>query len=487
MADVDTSIRITAETKAALQNLAQLDTQMGASARAILAASNNASAGFSRMDGAMGMLAKRSTPALGAAFGSLSSQAISMTTGFSGAAGMIGVLGQSMLMASPLIGGVAIAAAALTTIFIKKKDAVKQTTEALTLNSEALLRLASANDTMSDTYELVRQAKMIAAQAAVADLEKEIEVWKAYFKERNTLLVESGQTLELEYREQMQMLQSYGDQLDVARKHVESLRLPEEISGPPTPTFYEMDQANAAIAANAEARRTADNEAALQNGRRQAELAMELEYTETLRGSIGDRGAAYTAMSDIAIGSIEKVQKVEAAHQKAILTANQMRVVAIAQGAAQMLLLEKKYVGEVLQAVIAGIEAELLAKAILWTAEGVALMFTPGKQAEAAAKFNAAAMAGAGTAALAVIGSAFEQSQSDAEAAQVGGYGGSDTSSTGRTLVSQGPVTLYYNATLVVNGSILDRGDFFSLWNEANLQNLRTAGVDAGQRAKGKR
>lgn len=487
MADVDTSIRITAETKAALQNLAALDTKMGESARAILAASNNASAGFSRMDNAMGMLAKRSTPALGAAFGSLSSQAISMTTGFSGAAGMIGVLGQSMLMASPLIGGVAIAAAALTTIFIKKKDAVKQTTEALTLNSEALLRLASANDTMSDTYELVRQAKMIAAQAAVADLEKEIEVWKAYFKERNTLLVESGQTLEFEYREQMQMLQSYGDQLDVARKRVESLRLPDTISGPPTPTFYEMDQANAAIAANAEARRTADNEAALQNGRRQAELAMELEYTETLRGSIGDRGAAYTAMSDIAIGSIEKVQKVEAAHQKAILTANQMRVVAIAQGAAQMLLLEKKNVGEVLQAVIAGIEAELLAKAILWTAEGVALMFTPGKQAEAAAKFNAAAMAGAGTAALAVIGSAFEQSQSDAEAAQVGGYGGSDTSSTGRTLVSQGPVTLYYNATLVVNGSILDRGDFFSLWNEANLQNLRTAGVDAGQRAKGKR
>jgi len=50
--------------------------------------------------------------------------------------------------------------------------------------------------------------------------------------------------------------------------------------------------------------------------------------------------------------------------------------------------------------------------------------------------------------------------------------------------VSQGPVTLYYNATLVVNGSILDRGDFFALWNEANLQNLRTANVDVSQRAR---
>ena len=112
-------------------------------------------------------------------------------------------------------------------------------------------------------------------------------------------------------------------------------------------------------------------------------------------------------------------------------------------------------------------------------------MFTPGRQAEAGAKFAAAAAAGGGAVGLAGISSSLEQDRTaQGSNAAIAGSAGGEGGSTGRTLVSQGPVTLYYNATLVVNGSILDRGDFFALWNEANLQNLRTANVDVFQRAR---
>jgi hypothetical protein len=488
MPDIETSIRITAETKAALQNLAALDTKMGESARAVLAASNNASAGFSRMDGAMGMLAKRSTPALGAAFGSLSSQAISMTTGFSGASGMIGMLGQSMLMVSPVIGGVAIAAAALTTILLKKKDSVDSVTAAWKPNLDMLRQLVEANDALSLSAGRALEAALKDKKARLELLEVQLLALEATPLRMSALALEAREIGMLYDAEKAQKIITQ-DSLDATKERrieVNKLReaillLRKEIEagtatpfGPPTPT-----------SGPAAAGPTTANWEFLN---RRAEI--ETGYEQLLRGTnsaILDQGVAYTAMSDVAIGSIGKVQKVEAAHQKAILTANQMRVVAIAQGAAQMLLLEKKNVGEVLQAVIAGIEAELLAKAILWTAEGIALMFTPGKQAQAGAKFTAAAMAGAGAGALAVIGSAFEEKQSAMEStsgAAIAGSAGGEGSSTGRTLVSQGPVTLYYNATLVVNGSILDRGDFFALWNEANLQNLRTANVDVSQRAR---
>jgi hypothetical protein len=134
------------------------------------------------------------------------------------------------------------------------------------------------------------------------------------------------------------------------------------------------------------------------------------------------------------------------------------------------------------------IQAILEAYAKLWTAEAVALMATPGRQAEAAAKARAAALAGVG---IAIVGTITEAAAAGMER-RGGELGGSErvgegttTVERGRTVLSQGPITLNYSAIMTIQGNVYDTSDLRLLWNQWNLDQLRTAGIDAAKRAKG--
>jgi hypothetical protein len=123
-------------------------------------------------------------------------------------------------------------------------------------------------------------------------------------------------------------------------------------------------------------------------------------------------------------------------------------------------------------------------KAKLWAAE--ALAAAAAGQWGSAAKFAAAAIA-AGTGAAIVR--TWGEEQVSGRYGQ--GYGserigeGTTTTSGGRTVISQGAMTLNYSAIMTVQGNIYDTSDLRALWNQWNLDQLRVAGVDAAKRAKG--
>lgn len=135
------------------------------------------------------------------------------------------------------------------------------------------------------------------------------------------------------------------------------------------------------------------------------------------------------------------------------------------------------------------IAGQLEKKAVLWAAEALAAAAAM-QWGSAALWAAAAAAAGAGAA---VIRSEVAASQERASGGAGGGIGdgggagaiGSGTIERGRTVISQGPITLNYSAVFSVAGNIYDTGDLRRLWSQWNQDQLRSAGLDAAQRAKG--
>jgi len=147
---------------------------------------------------------------------------------------------------------------------------------------------------------------------------------------------------------------------------------------------------------------------------------------------------------------------------------------------------------DIIAAELEQIAKEAVVKALI--AGGDALMGRPGAAA-AALKYAAAAAAAA-------TGAAIVRSFGEQQVSGIGGPGGAErvgegtvsmervgegtvSMERGRTVMSQGPITLNYSAIMTIQGNVYDTSDLRVLWNQWNLDQLRTAGIDAAKRAKG--
>lgn len=219
--------------------------------------------------------------------------------------------------------------------------------------------------------------------------------------------------------------------------------------------------------------KTAKEESNLRSERK----VKEIELGHTIR-VVGDQFGRY--IKDIEKASIGSFHTRVRAH-KAMVGA--MRSNAEKLAAAEMSL--AKFVAKsVIDTAADAVAQELEIRATLWAAKAIAAA------AEfnfySAAKFTAAAamgFAGAGLvrAAAASFFAAEDHVSEDIDAIETVGK----KSTVGRTLVQQGPVTLNYNSTFIVHGSLFGIDDMHDQWDEWNLSNLRRAGYDAEERATG--
>lgn len=500
MADVVTSIRIDADTKAAVAEMA-------------------------RMEAGMNVLSKRAVPALGGAFGALSSQAISMTTGFSGASGVLAAMGQTMLTMSPIIGGVAIAAAAVTTVILKQKDSFAEATEVIRINRDALQAVADANVHLSAKAKELIAIRDKAIQQELLQIELRIKLAESGLREasawdRLLAMVTSGGGVYAVAASQTNMVTVAGD---AQTKMLTELIAKWSAFNKEIGTFDETAKSSFAFKPGAQIgesgmmtmmdeldrQRTAQlsgmgtagpmgteqQQAALEafkaglNERTQIqfEAAQSIAQMEQMYRDLGlQQDAAYSdAVIQIKDRETARLAALDKKQAKEFSLGKELQLKAAVGTAAQMLILQNASLRETIAAVLAERQAHLASLAVVALAEGVYYSFT--NPAIAASKFKAAAMAGGGAIALGAIGSAFG-SDMDQRAAEssvgASGTGGGRSQSNGRTLVSQGPVTLYYSATFVVQGHVFDKTDIFNEFSMWNMENLRRAGFDAGQRAK---
>jgi len=171
---------------------------------------------------------------------------------------------------------------------------------------------------------------------------------------------------------------------------------------------------------------------------------------------------------------------------KVQLTAAQLQLRSAASTAANMLLLQKASLRETIASIIAEQQARLAALAVVALIEGVFYSIT--NPAAAASKWAAAAMAqGAGAIALGAIGTAFAPRDGGAptaeEQAGLAGLAGTEGhgSTSGRTLVQQGPLTLNYRASMTIVGNVMAISDVREMWLEWNADLLRAAGVQSDE------
>jgi hypothetical protein len=128
----------------------------------------------------------------------------------------------------------------------------------------------------------------------------------------------------------------------------------------------------------------------------------------------------------------------------------------------------------------------LKAYASLWAAEAAANAIT--NPPVAATKARAAALAGVAAGVVAAAGAAAAESirgRADESAEIDEGLTGAEGGARGRTLVARGPTTLNYTATMVVNGHVFDTADVFEMFDQFNRDQVRRAGFDSEEIARG--
>jgi hypothetical protein len=324
------------------------------------------------------------------------------------------------------------------------------------------------------------EASLSAALKIIADFEKPAKeaakaataLSEAQSKLFNASQEASGRLIAEGLRNQAENAQKLLD-IEVARANVRA-----GTAGQGGDVFSIIEASNAVIAAEQIAYENRLNNANAFDGSRQV---IEAQFTLFLETELAKRNEAVRRSLDAQEKATKKTKTIE---KSEVLKTYEQIGKASAANAAQLLLIQHATLRETIQAVGDSARAQLAAEAVVWLAEGIAASFT--NPALAAQKFRAAAYAGAGAVAISGIVSAFgaqdERNAAASEVASLGG-GGSSSKSSGRTLVSQGPVTLYYSATMVINGHVFDKTDIyneFSLWN---MEQLRRAGADAGQRA----
>ena len=500
-----------------------------------------------RLNSAQKKLSTGGVQMLGAGFGSLTTQALAASGGLGVLGGQsafvsrgLGLVGQTIGMVNPLLMVAAVGVGALAAAFVTKREKITLATEAIQVNSDALVTLISKNAEVAAIAERMRQSRIAELESEKSVLETKINNTDAT---RQLFDAEMQQAILRDQSfapsERLIELQKFGNM--TAKERVN--RLAEVIAELAKLNSAEADAAKAtAKLAEAQERLNAANEDALAGAiaeqlQAQADNAQKLLDIETQRAQLRARkedaglteiiaaSEAIIAAEQIAyetrlenanafdgsrqvieaqftffveqeearrLDAIEKftasqiaaAKKTAEEEKKIRLTSAQVELRSMAGKAAQMLIIQKASLGEVVASIIAEQQARLAALAIVALIEGIYYSFTnPGT---AASKFTAAAMAGAGAGALAAIGTAFTPQGAAGETEEQSALAGTaGTSRTGRTLVQQGPITLNYHAVLTVEGHVVDitgLHDLFSEWNEAQL---RRANYDVTSRARG--
>ena len=153
--------------------------------------------------------------------------------------------------------------------------------------------------------------------------------------------------------------------------------------------------------------------------------------------------------------------------------------------AAKQISLQELVAKSAIDTAAAAVAGELEALAKLWAAKAIAAVFT--NPAAAAGYAAAAALATGGAAAIrATAAQAFTDTQREfQDDAEIGIEGGGGSSvSRGRTVISQGPITLNYTAVQTIHGSIFGVEELRSLFESWNLDQLRAAGLNTQEIAR---
>lgn len=513
MADQNTTIKINADTQQAVNNVAKLQQSMD-------------------------MMSKRVMPSMGAAFGSLSGQLVSMQTGVSGFAGVLSMMGQGLMMVSPLMGAAAVGALALTSAMTKKKEAVKETTEALKWNDAALVALMKSNDSLTDILRNYQTTILGGLRAEEQTLAAKIA--KLGFTEDELAAMEklgfahirAAESEKFANEEIRKEFEATAVKLAAVRERIKALTEWEVEAGKKATDAASklaaqrlaIDNAFTAMVANNQAEELAGQQALIE-----AELKLADVRTNAAFNSVAEGAAAYATMRQLtqeyydfrlslvsgnadAEATIE-LQRVAALEQ---LAQREMKMVEnttkaknkLAKQSVDFAIMSYQVMGNAIQRAIQGqlaqhggfaaffvqttgeaIQGVLKAYAALWAAEATANAIT--NPAVAATKAKAAAMAGVavgivGALTDAAVGAITKENEQAASADKALAGGGTDVSTRGgRTSVAAGPVNLYYNSTMVINGNVYDKGDLFDLMDQWNMNNMRTAGADAATRARG--
>lgn len=126
-------------------------------------------------------------------------------------------------------------------------------------------------------------------------------------------------------------------------------------------------------------------------------------------------------------------------------------------------------------------------KALWWSAEAIA----------AAARYDFVAMGLYAAAAAAAVGAAGlvrsaaagafspEDNRSAEEDSSLAGSPAAEGTRRGSTVVSEGPLTLNYSATQIINGNVFGTEDLYDLWSTWNEDQLRAAAGEARERTRG--
>jgi len=457
--------------------------------------------------------------------------------------GSLSMAAQSLGMMSPVLLIATVGITALATAFLNKREEIKKTTRVVELNSDALTTLIAKNASVVDILDAVRLKRIEELEAERAALEAHINnrnILTETFDKENQQAILRGESLKLS-EEYYSLLKSGNGTLaeQVARLAAVMAELDKlnEAKRKAVETTAKL--------AEQQERLNAANEDALtdlyvEQLRKQADNAQRLLDIEVQRAQLAARGQG-GGLAEIVAGSEAIIAAEQAAHEQRLAEANafdgsrqvleaeftlfveqeeqrrtqavlgftkqqidakkkadaeaaksketwlQKELKATAMTAAQMLIIQKASLGETIEAIIAEQQARLASIAIVAAIEAVFYAFT--NPAAAASKAAAAVMAGAGAGALGALRGAFAGSgggeQSADELSLTGDSTASSSQRTGRTLVQQGPITLNYHAVLTVQGHVLDITNLHDLFSEWNGEQLRRAGFDTKQRARG--
>lgn len=504
-------------------------------------------AGITRTAKAMDVVSKRSAPALGAAFGSMSGQVLSMTTGLSGLSGVLSMVGQSMLLLSPAMAAAAIAAAAVTGIIIKNKDAFRENTATIAANRGALDELAKSTAPYAAEARALLALRDTEAKQDLARAQRALTMAKHGQREATLLerLTGSMKWVNMETAEQAKLVTELTLKVAALNKELGVFsegekRAADLLKGIGTAGPMSAADANEKLTAQRialnEANDTALAQAVAAHLNEQTASTQKLLDIERQRAQLRAQTVSETDASAIVKASEAVIAAEQAAHMERLANANaftgerqvleagftlfvegemarrtkaldnaqkqqnkllknsidfQVTAYSVAGGAFERAIRGQMaqhggFTAFMVQTVGEAVQATLKAYGALWAAEAAANTLT--NPAVAATKARAAAMAGI---AVGVVGALTDvavssiTSQSERAQQDEAQATGSGVRTTSRATVSTGPVNIFNNVSMSVYGHVFDIVAIRTMLDGILMEMERRAGYGASVRARG--
>jgi hypothetical protein len=464
-----------------MPDYAETTVRIGADTGLAEAALGRVSAGFDAMQA-------RTMPGLQRSFATTSQYAMRMTgvmssmgIGAQALTGPLGAVASGLGAIHPAFLLVAVAGGLVTGMLLKQREAAAMTAEAVGKYHGVLESLAKQNYAVSESArELARINNQIIA-SEMKRIEIQINSAKAGIREANAwerlLMVLQGSPQAMMFAGAGIKSLTAGSQ----EQHAALLALHEEWEKLRA-TLVTFGEAEAAFTTTVVGHRNLALAASIAENEAMLKLLETTEYAVPRMIELHRERAAV-----MKLGADDFVKTEKRAFDKTVL-AYEILARSISMIDLRRMKEHAGFAAFMVRITGSAIQAMLEAYAKLWMAEAIALMATPGRQAEAAAKARAAALAGVGIAAVGAITEAAAAGM-ERRGAAIGGAErvgeGTVSMERGRTVMSQGPITLNYSAIMTIQGNVYDTSDLRLLWNQWNLDQLRTAGVDAAKRSKG--